>query len=145
MKQVFFEDVEIGFDLAPLVVEPTHIQLFRYSAITWNAHRIHYDKDFALRDGHPDIIVQAHLYGGWLLRLLTDWGGATGRVKKFGWSNRARAVPGDTITCQASVTGKRIEDGEHLIDLSMAAVHQTGVVCAPASATVALPSRRIAL
>jgi 3-methylfumaryl-CoA hydratase len=35
--------------------------LFRFSALTYNAHRIHYDRDFAHEDGHPDLVVHGPL------------------------------------------------------------------------------------
>ena len=43
--------------------------VFRYSAITWNAHRIHYDCDYARRDeGYPEAVQN----GGLTLQLLLD-------------------------------------------------------------------------
>jgi hydroxyacyl-ACP dehydratase HTD2-like protein with hotdog domain len=40
----FFEDVEVGTELPALEKIPTTVQLFRYSAVTWNAHRIHFER-----------------------------------------------------------------------------------------------------
>ena len=41
-------------------VEPT--LLFRYSALTYNAHRIHYDRDFAREhEGYPGLVVHGPL------------------------------------------------------------------------------------
>ena len=36
------------------------VLLFRFSALTYNAHRIHYDRDYARAEGYPDLVVQAH-------------------------------------------------------------------------------------
>ncbi|XDZ65232.1 MaoC family dehydratase N-terminal domain-containing protein [Alphaproteobacteria bacterium LSUCC0684] len=37
---------------------PDHGQLFRFSALTWNTHRIHYDADHCRHtEGYPDIIT----------------------------------------------------------------------------------------
>jgi 3-methylfumaryl-CoA hydratase len=42
------------------VITPTPIDLFRFSALTFNAHRIHYDRDYARNvEGHADLLVQA--------------------------------------------------------------------------------------
>jgi 3-methylfumaryl-CoA hydratase len=36
--------------------------MFRFSALTYNAHRIHYDRDYASRvEGYPDLVVQGPL------------------------------------------------------------------------------------
>jgi 3-methylfumaryl-CoA hydratase len=38
---------------------PDETQLFRFSALTFNAHRIHYDRDYATKvEGYPDLVVQ---------------------------------------------------------------------------------------
>lgn len=43
--------------------------LFRYSAITWNAHRIHYDADYSRSaEGYPGCVIN----GALTLHLLTD-------------------------------------------------------------------------
>lgn len=37
---------------------PSSPLLFRYSALTWNAHKIHYDRDWTREvEGHPDLVV----------------------------------------------------------------------------------------
>jgi hydroxyacyl-ACP dehydratase HTD2-like protein with hotdog domain len=140
----FFEDVNVGTELPPLRKVPTTVQLFRYSAVTWNAHRIHFEREYAQREGHPDILVQAHLHGAFLLQMIGDWMGPRARLVTFGWSNRGRAVPGDTLTCTGRVVGKRDDGGRHVVDLEVVETNQRGEVCAPGKATVALPSRETA-
>lgn len=45
--------------------------LFRYSALTFNAHRIHYDRDFAMAvEGYPGLVVQGPLVATLLLDTL---------------------------------------------------------------------------
>jgi 3-methylfumaryl-CoA hydratase len=41
---------------------PSAVELFRFSAITFNAHRIHYDADYCRNDeGYPDLVVHGPL------------------------------------------------------------------------------------
>jgi 3-methylfumaryl-CoA hydratase len=43
-------------------VKPDPILLFRFSAVRFNSHRVHYDRDFALgEEGLPGLIVQASM------------------------------------------------------------------------------------
>ncbi len=50
-------------------IEPTAALLFRFSALTYNAHRIHYDRDYAVKDeGYPGLVV----HGPLLATLLVD-------------------------------------------------------------------------
>ena len=38
---------QVGDTLPPLKHTATPFQLFRYSAVTWNPHRIHFDESYA--------------------------------------------------------------------------------------------------
>ncbi len=40
---------------------PDPVALFRFSALTYNAHRIHYDRGYAQGEGYPDLVVHAPL------------------------------------------------------------------------------------
>jgi len=38
------------------------VLLFRFSALTYNGHRIHYDRDYATRsEGYPDLVIHGPL------------------------------------------------------------------------------------
>jgi 3-methylfumaryl-CoA hydratase len=53
------------------VVEPADVLLFRYSALTFNGHRIHYDRRYATEtDGYPGLVVHGPLIATLLLDLL---------------------------------------------------------------------------
>lgn len=50
--------------------QPDPMLLFRYSALTFNAHRIHYDVDFCRNhEGYPDLVVHGPLTATLLLDL----------------------------------------------------------------------------
>jgi 3-methylfumaryl-CoA hydratase len=50
-------------------IDPTAVLLFRFSALTYNAHRIHYDRDYAMKvEGYPGLVV----HGPLLATLLVD-------------------------------------------------------------------------
>lgn len=50
-------------------ITPDETQLFRFSALTFNAHRIHYDRDYTTKvEGYPDLVVQ----GPYTAMLLMD-------------------------------------------------------------------------
>ena len=44
--------------------------LFRYSALIFNAHRIHYDRDYARNEGYGGLVVHGPLIATYLLELL---------------------------------------------------------------------------
>lgn len=50
---------------------PDPVLLFRYSALTFNSHRIHYDRDYAVQqEGYAGLVVQGPLTATLLLDLL---------------------------------------------------------------------------
>jgi hydroxyacyl-ACP dehydratase HTD2-like protein with hotdog domain len=61
------QDVIYRLELPPTpgwreTVVPTSTLLFRFSAVTFNGHRIHYDHDYATRGEHyPDLVVHGPL------------------------------------------------------------------------------------
>jgi 3-methylfumaryl-CoA hydratase len=82
------------------------VLLFRYSALTFNAHRIHYDRPYAIdEEGYPGLVVQGPLIATLLLdTLLLHHPGV--RLKSFAF--KAVAPLFDTASFQAC---GRIETG----------------------------------
>ena len=122
----------VGEAVDPLVVEPTAISVFRFSAVTWNPHRIHYDEAYAATEGYPGVLVQGHLHGAWLLTAVKRWLGDRGRVERFSWQNRHFAVPGDALV----ITGDVVSVERDLVHVDLVETNQNGVVCAPAKALI---------
>ncbi|MBE7636459.1 acyl-CoA dehydrogenase [Sneathiella sp. P13V-1] len=55
------------------VITPDPVMLFRYSALTYNGHRIHYDRDYVTQEeGYPGLLVHGPLIGTLLMRLATE-------------------------------------------------------------------------
>jgi hydroxyacyl-ACP dehydratase HTD2-like protein with hotdog domain len=139
--QISFEDVEVGASVPVRVNVPSTLTLFRFSAVTWNAHRIHYDREFAQAEGHADVLVQAHLHGAWLTRMVMDWIGPRGRLLSIEWKNLAPAFPLDTLTCAGVVASKARDGTLNKVKLDLVERNQHGSVCASGSAEVTLPAR----
>lgn len=52
-------------------IHPTEVLLFRYSALTFNGHRIHYDKLYCREvEGYPDVVVHGPLIATLLMELI---------------------------------------------------------------------------
>jgi 3-methylfumaryl-CoA hydratase len=64
------------------VVDP--VVLFRFSALTYNAHRIHYDSAYAAEEGYPDLVVHGPLQA-LLMGELIRRGGASMRGQEFAY------------------------------------------------------------
>jgi hydroxyacyl-ACP dehydratase HTD2-like protein with hotdog domain len=140
--QLYFEDVDEGGEMPTLSITVDETQMFFFSAATYNGHRIHYDKQWA-RDveGYPDILVHGPLQAGLMQRAVTDWIGGEGRLVRWSIQNRASAFPGEELRFKGTVTGKRSENGRHMVDLTIRGEKGDDEVLMPGTATVALPAR----
>ncbi|MGE4239045.1 FAS1-like dehydratase domain-containing protein [Ramlibacter sp.] len=91
----------------PLVLTPAH--LLRYSAITFNAHRIHFDERYAIEaEGYPGLVVHGPLQATLLLRraiALAD--GET--LYSLEYRSTKPLILGDAARIASLREGKRIE------------------------------------
>ena len=140
-KPVFYEDIEAGSEIPALVKCPTTMQLVKFAGASGDYYQIHYDKDFAMANGLPGVIVHGWLTLSFLGQMITDWMGEGGILVKLGGSYRGMNYPGEDIICQGKVTKKYIEDDKHYVRLEIWAENPAGERTTPGSAVVILPSR----
>ena len=88
-------------------IHPDDVLLFRYSALTFNGHRIHYDRRYATEvEGYPGLVVHGPLLATLLLDLLRR-NLAQARVNRFVF----RAVSPIFDTAPFSVAGAPEDNG----------------------------------
>lgn len=83
------------------------VQVFRYGAITWNAHRIHYDADYTRgTEGYPGVVMN----GGLTMHLLLDSAlkRAPGALRGFSARLMRPLFVGDTARFEGAVEGNTI-------------------------------------
>jgi hydroxyacyl-ACP dehydratase HTD2-like protein with hotdog domain len=141
MGQRYFDDVHEGDEMPALVKNASRAQLFLFSAATQNPHRIHYDREYAAVEGHPDVLVHGPLQGAWLSQYVADWAGPAGRVLQIGWQNRARAFPEQDLTWTGKVSRTYREGNRGIVELEISERNPDGQALVPATARVALPVR----
>ncbi|PVU84898.1 hypothetical protein BB559_007318 [Furculomyces boomerangus] len=87
---------------------PTEITLFRYSALTWNSHRIHYDNIYSTSiEKHPSILVHGPLTSTLLLELLRCKMPEGYSVENFSY----RAVSPLYVSQELTICGKWTSNG----------------------------------
>lgn len=141
-KQLFYEDIEAGREIPPLVKHPTTQQLVKWAGASGDYYEIHYDKDVALSQGLPGVIVHGRLKAAFLGQLITDWSGERGTLKKLTCNYRGMDYPKKDMTCKGKVTKKYVKDGEHLVEAEIWTENEKGEKTTLGTAIVALPSPR---
>ncbi len=111
------------------MIDPDPVFLFRFSALIFNAHRIHYDRDSAKSEGYPGLVVHGPLTAVLLLDLLRRE--CPGRAL-VGFDYRAFAPLFDTAPF--TVAGAPDGDGR---TVSLWAETPDGAVAMSATATLA--------
>ncbi len=140
-EQVYYEDIEAGSEIPALVKYPTTMQLVKYAGASGDYYQIHYDKDFALANGLPGIIVHGWLALSFLGQMLTDWLGEGGVLVKLNGSYRGMNLVHEDIICNGKVTKKYVEDGKNYARVEIWAENPQGEKTVTGSAVVMLPSR----
>ncbi len=138
---LLYEDVDVDTEITPLVKNPTTQQLVRWAGASGDFYQIHYDKDFALGNNLPGVLVHGPLKSAWLGQMLGDWVGESGFVKTYNCSHRVMDLAGEPITCKGRVTSKYIDGNDHLVECDIWIENSRGEKTAPGTAVVVLPSR----
>ena len=141
MSQVYFEDVKEGQEIPALTEKCTSQRLVMWAAGSGDFYQIHYVKDFAQGTGLPDRITHGALKHGLLGRLLHEWVGDGGRVKKVACQYRGMDIVNEDVISHGVVKRKYQEGGENLVDLDVWTETPQGQKTTPGTAVVALPSR----
>jgi acyl dehydratase len=140
-KQIFYEDVEVGAAIGPLEKDPTTQQLVKYAGASGDFYQIHYDKDFALKNNLPGVILHGALKNAFLGQLMTDFAGELGWLRKLSVQYRGMDQPGTKVICKGRVAKKYIDGSNHMVDCEIWLENAKGEKTTPGSATVILPSR----
>ena len=107
-------------------IRPDPTLLFRYSALTFNTHRIHYDQPYVTQvEGYPGLVV----HGPLIAMLLVEAMPAALRARMTHFSFRALRPLFDTAAF--TVAGRLDGNTAHLW-----AIDSTGMLCMQASATL---------
>ena len=103
---------------------PSEALLFRFSALTFNTHRIHYDAPYAREiERYRGPVVHGPLLATLLLQLAAE---VAGPVGSFGFSARSPAIVGDTLHLAVREQGDTLE---------LAALNDAGAVLTTAHAS----------
>lgn len=108
-KPAAAETADLGAWHWQQTIIPSEALLFRYSALTFNSHRIHYDRPYAVEEeGYPGLVVQGPLMATWLLQLAASELGHD-RLSRFSFRAQAPAFANGAL----SLVGRR--EGENIL------------------------------
>ena len=85
------------------------VLLFRYSALTFNGHRIHYDRDYVTKvEGYPGLVFHGPLQASFIVELAAKLHGGT-PPKKLSYRGVQPLFEGSEFSVNANDTGTGME------------------------------------
>ena len=114
---------------------PDVAQSMLYNAALWNAHRIHFDHEYATREeGYEGLVVPGPLIGDWLHQCVQEWLGDSGQIQSMSYSNRLASIVGETLTSGGVISG--IDDSGNTLEIEVFVKNSKGEIVAPGKAVV---------
>jgi len=141
-QQRFWDDVNEGDEVPGFEIKITPTRLVQQVSGSQDFYAVHHDREFAQSGGHQDVFVNTGYMQSCFSRLLTDYVGDNGWLKKFRMEMRRMNIPGDIQHFTGKVAKKYVNDGgETCLDLDIWCENQREGVTTPSFATVVLPRR----
>jgi len=139
-KSPAFQDINVGQEIPSLTAGPVTLQdLAEWCGAEEDYLDIHYDQAAAKAAGLPGCVVQGTFKCALLGKMVTDWLGESGTLRKVQTSYRGMDFPGDIITCRGVVTDKYADGEEQYFELELWTENQRGEKTTLGSAVVSVP------
>jgi acyl dehydratase len=139
-QKLFYEDVKEGDSAPEFSHQLTRTDLVMYAGASGDFNPMHTDEVAAKEAGLPGVFGHGMFTAGILGKALTDYVGV-GNLKTYKVRFTKQTWPGETLTTKITVTGKRDEGGDHLVELECQVVNENGESKIAGEATASLPSR----
>ena len=139
-QRLFFDDVNVGDEAPSLQHTLTRTDLVMYAGASGDFNPMHHDDPKAQAAGMPSVFGHGMFSAGLLATAITNYVGI-GNLRHYKMRFAKQTWPDDVLSTRITVTDRRKEDGESLIDLDCALLNQHGDAVVSATAIAALPSR----
>ena len=141
LAQRYIEDVRVGDQLPGFELELGWTKMAEQVSGSQDFYPVHHDPGFAAEAGHESIFYNTGFTQAALCRVITDWTGPEGWLRKFRFEMRRMLVPDDVVQARGKVIDKRVDDDGGELDLEVWLETERSGVTTPGWATVRLPHR----
>jgi acyl dehydratase len=139
-QKLWFEDVHEGDEAPSRSHVLTRTDLVKYAGASGDFNPMHHDEVQAVAAGQPSVFGHGMFSMGLLGAAISDYVGV-GNITRYKVRFAKQTWPGEELVTKVVVSGKREEDGRHLVDLDVRLVNQEGQEKVVGEATAALPAR----
>lgn len=136
----YFDDIDIGDDLAELEICPTRADVVRFVEVARMQSGRFTDDEYARKEGLAGAIIPGNMSLGFLSRMLTECF-PTGTLLELTANFRATVPHNTPLICSGVVTEKQVRDGQHVVFCDVMLGNEDGERYVQGTAQVALPTR----
>ena len=105
-KTLRWGDIEIGDEVTPLEIPITTTMIVAGAIASRDFMPVHHDRDYANKQGSPNLFMNILTSNGYCVRFLTDWAGPEAMVTKLSIRLGVPCFPDDPLRFTGSVTAK---------------------------------------
>ena len=122
-----WDSIAVGDDLPAMEVDVTPTVVVAGAIATRDFMPVHHDRDYANKQGSPNLFMNILTTNGYCVRFLTDWAGPEAMVKKLSIRLGVPCFPDDPLRFTGSVTGKTEgQDGENFVEVTFKGSNSLG-------------------
>lgn len=125
----------VGTVLPTFALPVTTTRIVAGAIATRDFMPVHHDRDYARKQGAPDVFMNILTTNGYVARYVTDWAGSEARLRSIRIRLGGPATPGTTLRFDGRVASERSEGAERVLEVALQAVNELGL---HASGTVEL-------
>ena len=99
-------DIDVGDEVTPLEIPITTTMIVAGAIASRDYMPVHHDRDYANKQGSPNLFMNILTSNGYCVRFLTDWAGPEAMVKNLSIRLGVSCFPDDPLRFTGTVTGK---------------------------------------
>jgi acyl dehydratase len=122
-----WSDINVGDEVTPLEIPLTTTMIVAGAIASRDFMPVHHDRDYANKQGSPNLFMNILTSNGYCVRFLTDWAGPEAMITKLAIRLGVPSFPDDPLRFTGSVTGKTEGSGvENFIEVTFQAANSLG-------------------
>ncbi len=123
-------DINVGDEVTPLEIPITTTMIVAGAIASRDFMPVHHDRDYANKQGSPNLFMNILTTNGYCVRFLTDWAGPEAMVKNLSIRLGVPCFPDDPLRFTGSVTSKTRgsagSDGENFVEVTFKGSNSLG-------------------